>query len=301
MKTKILSRSFLWDLSLLLVAMIWGVGFVVTKNALAVMTPLYFLSIRFVISGLLMLIIFLPRIRRASWQDIKNSCIVGAFLSLGFITQTFGAHLTTPAKSGFITGLNVVIVPFVMIIFTKKLPSRKAVIMAIIAFLGLSLISVNENIMIGAGDLLTFLCAIFYAFHLVSIGHFASKLDPFVLATIQVMFTGAVCSLLAIIFEPVPVLSGVGIWSGILYSALLSTIAALLIQNLAQRNTPSTHAAIILCLESVFGALASVLFWHEIMTLRMVIGCFMIFAAIIINEVDFTGICKKIFIGEQHG
>ena len=293
LKEKVISKTLLWDLSLLLVAIVWGGGFVVTKNALAVITPLYFLAIRFMIAGVIMAIIFFPKLRKASWQDLKNSCIVGVFLSLGFITQTFGAHLTTPAKSSFITGLNVVLVPFIMIIFTKKFPNKKAVIMAIVAFLGLSLISVNDQLSIGAGDFLTFLCAIFYAFHIVSIGHFANKTDAIVLATIQVLFAGVACSLLAIPFEPVPVISGIGIWSGLLYSALLSTLAAFLIQNLAQRNTPSTHAAIILCLESVFGALASVLFWHELMTTKMIIGCLMIFAAIIVNEVDFKALLNK--------
>lgn len=293
MREKLLSKTLLWDLSLLLVAMVWGGGFVITKNALDVMTPLYFLAVRFMIAGLLMALIFLPKLKAASLKDIKSSCIVGIFLSLGFITQTFGAHLTTPAKSSFITGLNVVLVPFIMIVFTKKFPGTKAVITAVIAFLGLSLISVNEQLVIGTGDFLTFLCAIFYACHIVSIGYFANKTDTLVLATVQVLFTGLVCTLLAVFLEPVPVLQGIGIWSGILYSALLSTLAAFLIQNLAQKNTPSTHAAIILCLESVFGALASVLFWHEIMTLRMVFGCLMIFMAILVNEVDFTAFFKK--------
>lgn len=293
MNNKIVSKTLLWDLSLLLVAMVWGGGFVVTKNALEVTTPLYFLSLRFMIAGVIMAAIFWPRLRKASIQDIKSSCIIGVFLSLGFITQTFGAYLTTPAKSSFITGLNVVLVPFIMILFTKKFPGRKAVITAVVAFFGLSLISVNEQLSIGAGDFLTFLCAIFYACHIVSIGHFAKKTDGYVLATIQVIFTGVVCSLLALTLEPVPVLSGIGIWSGILYSAILSTLAAFLIQNLAQRNTPSTHAAIILCLESVFGAVASVLFWHEAMTLKMVLGCLLIFLAIIINEVDFEALLSK--------
>lgn len=293
LKEKVISKTLLWDLSLLLVAIVWGGGFVVTKNALAVITPLYFLALRFMIAGVIMAIIFYPKLRKASWQDIKNSCIVGVFLSLGFITQTFGAHLTTPAKSSFITGLNVVLVPFIMILFTKKFPDKKAVIMAIVAFVGLSLISVNDQLIIGAGDFLTFLCAIFYACHIVSIGYFANKTDAIVLATIQVLFAGVVCSLLAIPFEPFPVISGAGIWMGILYSALLSTLAAFLIQNLAQRNTPSTHAAIILCLESVFGALASVLFWHELMTTKMIIGCIMIFAAIIVNEVDFKALLVR--------
>jgi drug/metabolite transporter (DMT)-like permease len=293
LKEKVISKTLLWDLSLLLVAIVWGGGFVVTKNALEVITPLYFLAIRFMIAGVIMAIIFFPKLRKSSWRDIKNSCIVGVFLSLGFITQTFGANYTTPAKSSFITGLNVVLVPFIMILFTKKFPGRKAVIMAIVAFFGLSLISVNDQLIIGAGDFLTFLCAIFYACHIVSIGYFANRTDAIVLATIQVLFAGVVCSILAIPLEPVPVLSGISIWSGILYSAILSTLAAFLIQNLAQRNTPSTHVAIILCLESVFGALASVLFWHESMTLKMVIGCLLIFAAIIIDEVDFKALLGK--------
>lgn len=288
MKEKILSKTLLWDFSLLVVAMVWGGGFVVTKNALDIVTPLYFLAVRFSVAGILMALIFFKKLSKVSWQDIKRSSIVGVFLALGFITQTLGANLTTPAKSSFITGLNVVLVPFIMILFTKKFPGRKAVITAIIAFFGLSLISVNGRMVIGTGDFLTFLCAIFYACHIVSIGYYANKVDTYVLATIQVLFTGVVCSILAVFLEPVPVLLGIGIWSGILYSALLSTLAAFLIQNLAQRNTPSTHAAIILCLESVFGALASVLFWHEILTARMVFGCIMIFAAIIVNEVDFT-------------
>ncbi|MDF2840746.1 MAG: hypothetical protein K0Q99_1518 [Clostridia bacterium] len=293
MKERIVSKTLLWDLSLLFVAMVWGGGFVVTKNALEVITPLYFLSLRFMIAGVIMAIIFLPKLKKASWQDVKNSCIVGVFLSLGFITQTFGANLTTPAKSSFITGLNVVLVPFIMIMFTKKFPGKKAVITAIVAFLGLSLISVNQQMIISPGDFLTFLCAIFYACHIVSIGYFANKTDAIVLATIQVLFAGVICTILAIPIEPVPVLAGISIWSGIFYSAILSTLLAFLIQNLAQRNTPSTHAAIILCLESVFGALASVLFWHESMTLKMILGCVLIFVAIIINEVDFKALLGK--------
>jgi drug/metabolite transporter (DMT)-like permease len=293
LKGKLFSKTLLWDFSLLLVAIVWGGGFVVIKNALEVITPLYFLTFRFMIAGILMALIFLPRLKKAAWKDIRSSSIVGIFMTLGFITQTFGANLTTPAKSSFITGLNVVLVPFIMILFTKKFPGKKAVITAIAAFIGLSMISVNEQLIIGAGDFLTFLCAIFYAAHIVSIGYYANKVDTYVLATVQVLFTGVVCSILAVTLEPAPVLEGIGIWSGILYSALLSTLAAFLIQNLAQRNTPSTHAAIILCLESVFGAIASVLFWHEDMTAKMVMGCLLIFAAILVNEVDFKSIFQN--------
>ena len=290
MKNKFLSKTVMWDFSLLLVAMIWGGGFVVTKNALDAITPLYFLSIRFTIAGVAMLAIFYKHIRQASLQDIKNGCIVGIFLAFGFISQTIGAQYTTPAKSSFITGLNVVLVPFVLIAIVRKFPGKKAVITAVIAFLGLSLLSLNETLTIGYGDFLTLICAVFYACHVVSVGYFANKSNTLVLATVQVVFTAIACTILALFLEPVPSVLGAGVWSGIFYTAFLGTLAAFVIQNLAQKNTPSTHAAIILCLESVFGALASALFWHEIMTFKMILGCIMIFAAILVNEVDFKAL-----------
>ncbi len=293
MKKNILSKTLIWDISLLLVAMVWGGGFVITKNALDAITPLYFLSFRFMIAGLIMFILFFKRIVKASLTDIKNGCIVGVFLALGFITQTFGAALTTPAKSSFITGINVVLVPFVLMSITRKLPGRKSIITAFAAFAGMAFLSLNETLVLGLGDLLTLLCALFYACHIVSIGHFANKSDTYVLASVQIIFTGVCCSILALFFETAPTAINTGLWSGILYSALLSTLAAFLIQNLAQKNTPSTHAAIILCLESVFGALASVIFWHETMTTKMLLGCILIFTAIFANEVDIMALMKS--------
>jgi drug/metabolite transporter (DMT)-like permease len=293
LKNNVLSKTFLWDISLLLVAMVWGGGFVVTKNALETITPLYFLSFRFMIAGLIMFAIFFKRIVKAPLKDIKNGCIVGVFLALGFITQTFGAAYTTPAKSSFITGINVVLVPFVLIAITKKLPAKKSIITAFVAFIGLAFLSLNETVVLGLGDFLTLLCAVFYACHIVSIGYYANKSDTYVLASVQIIFTGICCSILAIFFEAAPKIISTGIWSGIMYSALLSTLAAFLIQNLAQKNTPSTHAAIILCLESVFGALASVIFWHESMTIKMIWGCLLIFLAIFVNEVDVMKLLKR--------
>lgn len=292
MNKNFFSRTLLWDASLLLVAMIWGYGFVITKNALDVITPLYFLAIRFIAAGIIMFIIFNKQIRNAEKKDFKNGCIIGVFLALAFITQTFGAKFTTPAKSSFITGLNVVLVPFILIFVTKKLPAKKAVFTALLAFGGLSLLSLNGSLSISTGDFLTFLCAIFYACHIVSVGHFAGSSDALVIASVQILFTGVVCGILALFFEPFPSIVGTATWMGIVYCTFLSTILAFLVQNVAQRNTPSSHAAIILCLESVFGAICSAIFWHEVLTVRMIIGCTLIFVAILINEVDFRSIIK---------
>ncbi len=299
--TKAVSKTLLWDLSLLIVALIWGGGFVITKLCINVMPPLAFLGYRFLLAGIVMVIIFWKSIKKIKLQDLINGSIVGSFLTMGFITQTIGIVYTTPAKNSFITGLNVVIVPFLIWFLYKRSPGKKAYISAFIAFTGMGLLSLNlnERFLLGFGDFMTLICAVFYAFHITSVGYFAKKTDAIVISTIQIMFTGIVCMLLSLIFEVQPNITtwSSGIWVGMIYIVLLSTLAAFLVQNIAQRKTPASHAAIILCLESVFGALASALFYGEILTLKMIVGCALIFTAILANEIDYKAIFSKKAIG----
>lgn len=296
-KRSVFSKTILWDLSLLMVALIWGGGFVITKVCVNIMPPMAFLGYKFTAAGIAMFIIFWKKIRKAKKQDFINGSIIGVFLALAFITQTIGIMYTTPAKNSFITGLNVVIVPFLVWIIYKRSPGKKAYVSAIIAFLGMGLLSLNFNdaMWLSFGDLMTLLCAVFFAAHITSVGFFANKSDALVIASIQVLFTGLVCLAISFGLEVQPAVStwSPNIWLGMVYSAFLSTLAAFLIQNLAQKNTPSSHAAIILCLESVFGAMASAIFYGEILSLKMIIGCALIFGAILANEVDFKALLNK--------
>lgn len=293
MKKGLTSKALFWDLGLLLVTIVWGGGFVVTKNALDVMKPITFLAIRFSIASIPMIFLFHKQLRKASKEDIKNGCILGVLLFLGFLTQTVGAAYTTPAKTSFITGLNVVFVPFAAIMLTKKFPQIKAVITAFIALGGIALLSLNETLTISYGDFLTVLCAIAYAVHIVAISYYARKTDPLVLASVQIFFTAIASIIFAFIFDPMPSTFPMGAWIGIFYTALLGTVGAFIVQNMAQKYTPPTHTAIILSMEAVFGALASAIFWHEALTGRMLIGCSLIFVAIIANEVDFKQVFSK--------
>jgi len=293
MKKGRFSNTLFWDLGLLLVTIVWGGGFVVTKNVLDVMKPITFIAIRFSVASIPMIFLFYKKLRKASKEDVKNGCILGVLLFLGFLAQTVGAAYTTPAKTSFITGLNVVLVPFAAIILTKKFPQFKAVVTAFIALGGIALLSLNETLTISYGDFLTVLCAIAYALHIVAISYYARKTDPLVLASIQIFFTAIASIVFALIFEPMPSTLSMGSWIGIFYTAILGTVGAFIIQNMAQKHTPPTHTAVILSMEAVFGALASAIFWHEALTLRAIIGCVLIFAAIIANEVDFKQAFSK--------
>ena len=284
---KRLTKVLIADLALLLVAVFWGGGFVVTKNILAHMGPFYFLGIRFSASALILLIIFNNRIRRTDFKTIKKGTIIGFFLFMGFATQTVGLLYTTPARQSFITGTNVVMVPFIYMFVSGEKVEKNAVFGALMTSIGLAVISLQHGVMaFNLGDSLTLACAVFFASHIVSIGMLVKEADPINLTIIQLALTGIMSLIIALIFEPIPQISLKAGVIGIGYMVLFSSIAAFLIQNIAQTFTFPTHAAILLSLESVFGAIFSSIFWGENLTVKFVIGALIILSGIIITELQ---------------
>lgn len=286
-------RSLYADISLLLVAIIWGSGFVVTKNALDHVSPYYLLSFRFLLSFFLMALVFLKKLKQVNMEDIKAGIIIGIFLFLGFATQTVGLNYTTAGKQAFITGTNVVMVPFIYWGISKKRPDKYEILAVILCFIGIGILSFETGLKIGYGEFLTFLCAIFFAMHISSIGYFATKQDPLILAVIQMLVAGLLSLICTFLFEERVVSLSREVMFPLIYLALFSTLIAFLIQNVAQKYTTSTHAAIILSLEAVFGGLLSLIFLKEPFTLRFVIGCLAIFISIITTETKWKFLRKK--------
>lgn len=286
-------KSLYADLSLLLVALIWGSGFVATKNALDHIQPYYLLSFRFMLSFLLMSLVFFKRFKKVTFDDFKAGTVIGIFLFLGFATQTVGLNYTTVGKQAFITATNVVMVPFIYWGISKKKPDIYEVIAALLCFAGIGILSLDSGFKMGYGEFLTFLCAIFFAFHISSIGYFTKKHDPIVLSIIQMLVAGILSIIFTLLFEPkIGSIPREGIFP-ILYLALFSTLLAFLIQNIAQKYTSSTHAAIILSLEAVFGSILSIIFLKESFTIRLLIGCIAIFISIITTETKWNFIKKE--------
>ncbi|QEK10927.1 DMT family transporter [Crassaminicella thermophila] len=283
-------RRLLADLSLFLVAIIWGGGFTVVKDTLDNMTPLYMNGIRFILAFVAMAILFWEKFIKINKKDLISGGIVGVFLFGGFVSQTIGLQYTTVSKSAFLTGTNVVIVPFLVWLINKKHPDWYAMAGAFLASVGIGLITLQGSFHIGIGDSLTLLCALLFAAHITSVGYFAKDIDPITLAMIQIGTTGIISIMGAFIFEPVPQLKGniADICISISYMAFIATMGALLIQNVAQKHTLSTHAAIILSLESVFGTIFGVILLGDVLTLSMIIGCLLIFCAIIITETKLS-------------
>ncbi len=272
------------DLSLFLVAIIWGSGFVVTKNALDYVTPYYLLFFRFAIASIILSVIFFKKIKNATIKDIKAGLIVGLFLFAGFATQTVGLQYTEAGKQAFITATNVVMVPFIYWGISKKRPDKFDVVAAFICLIGIGILSLNRDLTVGYGDFLTFLCAIIFACHISSTGYFTKDSDPFVISIVQLSTAGALSLIFALLFEGTKANIEAQTIIPILYLAVFSTMLAFLIQTVAQKYTNSTHAAIILSLEAVFGSIFAIIFLKEPFTIKFLIGCMAILISVITSE-----------------
>jgi len=280
-------KQYLSDLSLLFVAIVWGGGFVAVKSALDTMTPLLLMAYRFILASLMMYMFFRKKIGKLSSSDFKKGSVPGVILFLAFVTQTFGLQYTTASKQGFLTATYVVMVPLIYWMIYRKKPQTKVILGSFITIIGIGLVSYNKSMTFNIGDGLTLLCAVLFAAHIISLEHFTKKIDVMKLSFLQLFVAAILFSISAVIFEPLRVnLSGEEI-QAIVYLAVFSTFLCFTVQTIAQKYTSSSHAAIIMSLESVFAAILGVLLLQEKMTVLMVIGSGLIFVAILLIELNF--------------
>lgn len=279
-------KMILADISLFFVAVFWGSNFVIMKEALEIIDPFTYLGLRFSIAALILMLFFWKRLIKASSADFLAGGLIGLFLFSGFAFQTVGLLYTTPAKSGFITGTAVVIVPFLYFFVTRHSPGWWAFLGGGLAAAGLYMLSADEVVGFNPGDGLTLIGAFLFAAHLIAIAIHVRRRDPLVLAISQIAFTGLASFLVAFIFEPRAAMfyHPPLIWGAILYAVIFCTIGAFVTQNIAQRYTPPTHAVLILSLEAVFAGLFSYLFWGELFTPLKLSGALLILAGILVAE-----------------
>ncbi len=283
---------------LFIVAIIWGGGFPAVKFALQTgITPFYLITSRFSIAAVLIFIFSYKKMKPHLRTHLVPGLILGTFLFLGFAFQTFGLELTTPSKNAFLTSTYVVIAPFIYWIVAKHLPDKYTMIGAVLTIFGIGFLTLDDKLSLNQGDLLTLICAGFFALHIIFIGHYSRKdskmkADPLTLVFYQMLFAALLAFISALIFEPfnaTPELTGI---LSIIYLGVFSTMLAFFLQNYAQQYVSESQSAIILATESVFGAIFSVLLLSEILSTNMIIGFTLVFIAIIITETKLSFIKK---------
>ncbi len=240
--------------SLIAICLVWGATFTVIKTALDDVSAVLFLAWRF---GLATLVLWLGMRIQGPVRLERKSVTAGALLGLalfgGYLFQTIGLRFTTPSRSAFLTGLFIVMVPIFAAIASRRSPSRSEAFGILLAFLGMALLSgpIGQS-QTARGDLLTVICAVCYALHILALGHFARIHDTRALALLQVGFTFLFSLATFFWVEPVRFVPGWNLWLAVLFTGVLATALAFLVQTWAQRVTSPTRTALIFALEPVF-------------------------------------------------
>lgn len=271
-------------MSLLLVALIWGLTFVTVKNAIADLAPYSFNFFRFTLATIFMVAISWPRRKKFSSQLFKKGLILGLFLFTGYSFQTIGLLYTTASNAGFITGLAVVLVPVITAFSTRKLPSPFVLLGVASATAGLALLSLGSHISLNMGDLLVLLCAFSFAFHIIYVGEYTVQYDTFLLVAVQIGTVAGLSGLFALFTEPKPTPFTGDTWIALLITAILATCLAFVIQIYMQKFTTPTRTAIIFSMEPVFAAFFAVLLLQEILSSNALYGGALIVGGMLLSE-----------------
>ncbi len=265
---------------LLSVSVIWGSAFVIMKDTLHRQDVNSFLACRFILAALVMAIARPQAFKHFDKKFLVRGVILGTLLGCGYIFQTFGLTLTTIAKTGFITGLYAVFTPLIAAGILKKHISKVQWLSVGLAAIGLAFLSLN-GLSIGLGEFLVVISAAFYAGHIVGLSEWSAGANTYALTVLQLGTVGIICFIASLKsgFHMPP---DSGVWQAVIYTAVFASAFAFIVQTWVQSFMSATSVGIILTMEYIFAAMFGVLFGHESLTLRVVIGGTLVIAAMYI-------------------
>lgn len=261
--------------ALIVAAVLFGTTFVVVKDTVSAFPPLAFVGWRFVIGAGVLLLLAFPRSARI-WQD---GAIAGLWLLAGFAFQTAGLVTTGASNSALITGLYVVLTPVLGALWRRRLPTSWVVIASVLALIGMALLTVTEDFTVGAGDVLTLMCAVGFAGHIVYLSIAAHRHPVIPFTAVQLAVTGLGGLLLSALFEGLPTPTDRE-WPALIVTGVGVSAIAFLLQVWAQTRVGADRAAIVLTAEPVFGVLAAAVLIGERLTISGWVGAALIMAAI---------------------
>ena len=274
------------DLALVFNTIVWGATFVVVKAALDDASPIVFLALRFTLASTVLVLIYGGRLRAHwDWRAAGAGALAGVFLFAGYALQTMGLRLTSAPKSAFLTGLTSVMVPLVGSLVYRIRPQRSELLGVMVATAGLALMTLQGVVgSINRGDLLTVLCAVAFAAHIVTLGHFSERMRFEILSVFQVA-TAAVLAVCLFPWAETPHVAWRPAMAGaILITGLLATALAFTIQAWAQQYTTSTRTGLIYMLEPVVAWAVSFIIVGEGLSARAAAGAVLILGGVLLVE-----------------
>ena len=292
-----MKKSLFADISLTLVALVWGATFVLVQNAISFLKPFSFNGVRFTVAAVLLggwLLLFKrEQLKFLNWKLLIAGSLMGFWLFVGYATQTMGLMYTTSSNAGFITGLCVVLVPLLSIFLLKQLPGLNAVVGVLVATGGLYLLTMTNSTPLNLGDGLVFICAVSFALQIIVTGKYSSSHPSLLLTVVQITTVAVLSSISALLFEDwhkalqPNILLNRDVISALLVTSIFATALAFFAQTTFQKYTTSTRVALIFSLEPVFAAITAYFWGGERLSGSAVWGCLLIFFGMILSEIQF--------------
>lgn len=295
MNRKKMRSSFL----LLLTAFIWGTAFVAQSVGMEYVGAFTFNMCRFLLGGTVLLpVVFLmvrrgsktgpegspASVRRGRIRDgVKGGLACGFVLFVASSFQQIGISMTTVGKSGFITALYIVLVPVCGVFMKKRIP-RHVWLGVALATAGMYLLCVTESFTVNRGDIYLFFCALSFTVHILVIDRVSPRADGILISCVQFFTAGVLSAVLTFFFETPRLAAILSAASPIFYSGVLSCGVAYTLQVIAQKDTDPTVASLLMSLESVFSLLAGWVILHQKLSARELLGCALVFAAVILAQ-----------------
>ena len=282
---------------IVLATIIWGSSFVVMKSSVDVLPTFWLLAIRFTFSALVLAVVFIKRWKVLDRQYLIGGTVMGFCLFVAYAFQTFGLEQTTSGKNAFFTAVYCVIVPFLYWVIAKRRPDKFNILAAFLCIAGIALVSVTGRnaTAFNMGDVLTLIGGFFFAAHIVAVAKYSEGRDIFILTTLQ-FASFALFSWIGVLITRPALTPGVfdqSLIFSLAYLVIFASCGALLFQNIGQKYTAPSTAAVLLSLEAPFGVFFSILFANERPTPLMFVGFALIFLAVVCSETKFSFLRKK--------
>jgi len=301
-------RSLAGVLMLLVASMIWGSAFVAQSSGMDYVGPFTFNGIRFLIGACALAPVAAVRSlyrrkrivsedsteteKKSALYNITAGAISGLVLFIPSTLQQIGLVDTSPGKSGFITAMYIVAVPLLSLFLGKKIRLNVWLSIAV-AVAGLYFLCVTEQFSITRSDTITLISVFFWAVQILVIDHYAPRMDCLLLSCLEFLFAGLLSLIPMFIFEQPNLQAILGCAGSLLYVGIMSCGVAYTLQPFGQKYTPPTLAAILMSLESVFAVLTGYIVLHDTLTKREMIGCALMFSAVLLAQFSFNPKKKK--------
>lgn len=308
-----MSKRTKGNLLLLLTSFIWGSAFVAQSSGMDYVGPYTYNMARNVLAFLFLIpVIYVIGKKKgvtdnagsgtgiddaasgeANWKSIllpdRTTLVGGIYCGLVMAVassfQQIGITMTTAGKAGFITALYIILVPLMGVFIGKKIP-RIIWFCVVLAMAGFYLLCVKEGFSISKGDILVLFCSVGFSVHIMTIDHFTSKgVDGVKMACIQFAVAAIVMTPVMFLLENPSVSGLLSAWMTIAYAGILSSGVGFTLQIVAQKDTDPTTATLIMSLESVFAAVSGCLFLNEVLLPKEILGCILVFVAVILAQV----------------